>query len=195
MFGWTGADSGGVDSRRNFPKRDRRHGRGPKCLRRERRQVHRDQSRCQVFGGARAWKEFCREAARRRSIRAVVHAGPTSAGNSNDGPAVGTPLPASWIDAQITHWSWAICLTGFAGCPASSVAAIDDGAASWTRSAGSALFVPGTCTWPNVSANCTASANRAHQAPNRRFARVQRIATVPNTALHSEPADRAPDDM
>jgi hypothetical protein len=104
---------------------------------------------------------------------------PGSVGNDKGGAPAAIRLPANWIDVQIVHWSWAIWdFAGFAGLARASGAVAGAGVADSASSAG-VPPAPRTWTWPKDKANWTASANKAHQAPNRRFARIHRIVVPP----------------
>src|SRR5262245_8155420 len=75
----------------------------------------------------------------------------------------------------MTHWSCAMGFAGFVGSDGALANPADDGASNWSSSP---LLEPSTCTWPNETANCSASASKAHQAPNRKFVRTQCIAVL-----------------
>ena len=139
---------------------------------------------CQAWGGARAEKEMCGGAANTNSTLVPSRSWLETSGNGRAGAADGTAAPASCITVQIAHGSWArplgACFVGAAGASA-------DGADGCVVQAASNVdFVapkPATCTCPNDNVSWSANANSAHQAPNRAFARNQRMAGVYSLTL------------
>src|SRR5947209_18345927 len=71
----------------------------------------------------------------------------------------------------------------FAGAAGASAAGVDGCVVQPASSVDLVDPKPATCTCPNERMNCSANANTAHQAPNRAFARNQRIVGVYSLTL------------
>src|SRR4051812_27445512 len=111
------------------------------------RSLEPDETVCQAWGGARAWKGIWGEAAEAQSASMVSCAGPTLTGNMKDGAVPGIKPFASCTDAHTAHWSWAVWdFTGSGGLAGAPGVVADAGANSCTSSAGNPLPLPGTCT-------------------------------------------------
>jgi len=121
--------------------------------------------RCQAVGGARAANSGrCGEGKSKASGGSL---GPRTemSGSGKDGGSARTKAPARWIRVQIEQWSSARSCRSV-GSVGVTGAAFDASAVATEDLSAEIGAVRSRCTWPNVSASWSASANSARYAPH-----------------------------
>jgi hypothetical protein len=121
--------------------------------------------RCQAVGGARAANSGrCGEGKSKASGGSL---GPRTemSGSGKDGGSARTKAPARWISVQIAQWSSARSCRSV-GSVGLTCAAFDASAVATANLSADIGAARSRCTWPNVSASWSASANSARYAPN-----------------------------
>src|SRR3954454_14264237 len=121
--------------------------------------------RCQVVGGARAANSGrCGEGKSKASSGALGTRTEMS-GSGNDGGSARTKAPARWIRVQIGQRSSARSCRSV-GSVGLTCSAFDASAVATVDLSAEIGAARSRCTWPNVSASWTASANSARYEPH-----------------------------
>jgi hypothetical protein len=121
--------------------------------------------RCQAVGGARgANSGRCGEGKSKASGGSLGGRAEMS-GNGNDGGSASTKAPARWIRVQIGQRSSARSCRSV-GSVGVTCAVFEASAVATVDPSADIVTARSTCTWPNVSASWSASANSARYEPH-----------------------------